>query len=229
MSGDAERSVAVSNATEKNESNSSRVRLPPVRSRAAAAAPQRIACVARRPIACHAARSSCQPLSLAELLHHRQRRHGENDEREQHIDDIPRDVGRVLHLCRPGCQGPEKQPGQDDAERRVAPHEANGDGSETDAEGDVVVAALQTERVDRAAQASQQTAEEHGQRDRPTPGDSSERGRTGAQPDSADLVAEDGAVEQEPDDDRGCKRDQDPGMEPGFLDESRERRVVDRG
>ena len=96
-------------------------------------------------------------------------------------------------------------------------------------ERDVVVATLQTKRVDRAAESGEQAAEEHGQRDRPPPGDSGERGRAGAEPDGADLVAEDGAIEQEPDDDRGRERDQDAGMQPGSLDETRERGVVDRG
>ena len=129
----------------------------------------------------------------------------------------------------PGRQRAEEQPGQDDAERVVAPDQADRDRGEADPEGDVVVAALQTKRVDRAAESGQQSAEEHGQRDRPPPGDAGERGRAAAQPDGADLVAEDGAVEQEPDDDRGHEGDQDAGVQPGSLDQTREPGVVDRG
>src|SRR5215207_891235 len=208
MSGAAERSVAVSSATEKNESSSSRVRLLPSNRTRRRRLNQRIAGVLRRAVACHATRSGCQPLCLAELLRHRQRRYGQDDEREQDIDDIPRDASRVLHLRRPGGQRSEEQPGQDDAERGVAPDEANRDRGETDPEGDVVVATLQTKRVNRAAEAGEQSTEEHRQRDRPPPADAGERGRAGAQPDGANLVAEDGPVEQEPDDARGRERDQ---------------------
>src|SRR5215207_527637 len=221
-SGAAERSVAVSSATEKNESNSSRVRLlPSNRTRRRRRLNQRIAGVLRRAVACHATRSGCQPLCLAELLHHRQRRYGQDDECKEDIDDIPRDASRVLHLRRPGGQRSEEQPGQDDAERGVAPDEANRDRGETDPEGDVVVATLQTKRVNRAAEAGEQSTEEHGQRDRPPPGDSRERGGAGAQPDGADLVAEDGAIEQEPDDNRRCEGNQYAGMQPGSFDEAR--------
>src|SRR5215213_4408949 len=190
---------------------------------------QWIARIVRRSVAGHAARPVCQPLRLAELLRHRQRRYGQDDEGVQAIDDIPRDTSRVLHLGRSRRQRPEEQPGQDDAERGVAPDESNRDRGESDAEANIVEATLQTERVDRAAQTSEQTAEQHRQRYRPPPADAGERGRAGAQPDGANLVAEDGPVEQEPDDDRGRERDQDAGMEPGSFDETGERRVVDRG
>src|SRR5829696_1364728 len=138
---------------------------------------QRIARIVRRPVTCRAARAGCQPLCLAELLRHRQRRYGQDDEPEQDVDDIPRDASRVLHFGRSRRERPEEQTGQDDAEWGIAPDESNGDRGETDTEDNVVVATLQTERVDRAAQAGQQAAEEHRQRDRPAPGNACEGGR----------------------------------------------------
>src|SRR5215204_3959381 len=183
---------------------------------------QRIARILRRSVTCHAARPGCQPIRLAELLRHRYCRYGQDDECKQDVNDIPRDISRVLHLGRSRRQRPEEQPGQDDAERGVAPHEPHGDRGEPDAEGYVVVATLQTERVDCAAQTGKESTEEHRQRNRPPPRDTGERSRTTAQSNGAYLVAKDGAIEQEPADDRCRERDQDASMEPGTFDKTRQ-------